>query len=156
MEKMKATQTIVDDSLRETKMHGTEGFPLAVYLDDFADFENGYICWHWHEEVQVTMIIEGAFLCQIESEQLHLKEGDIVFTEADGTVYCIDSLEENGGVTERASCQHTYKSGKVQQHSKKSDGSCTVTTYNAQGCTKCGDVILGSRISTTTYDKCPH
>ena len=76
---MKATQTIVDDSLRETKMHGTEGFPLAVYLDDFADFENGYICWHWHEEVQVTMIIEGAFLCQIESEQLHLKEGDIVF-----------------------------------------------------------------------------
>ncbi len=79
MEKMKATQTIVDDSLRETKMHGTEGFPLAVYLDDFADFENGYICWHWHEEVQVTMIIEGAFLCQIEAEQLHLKEGDIVF-----------------------------------------------------------------------------
>ena len=76
---MKATQTIVDDSLRETKMHGTEGFPLAVYLDDFADFENGYICWHWHEEVQVTMIIEGAFLCQIEAEQLHLKEGDIVF-----------------------------------------------------------------------------
>ena len=92
----------------------------------------------------------------VETDYPEFKEGDIVFTEADGTVYCIDSLEENGGVTERASCQHTYKSGKVQQHSKKSDGSCTVTTYNAQGCTKCGDVILGSRISTTTYDKCPH
>ena len=92
----------------------------------------------------------------VETDYPEFKEGDIVFTEADGTVYCIDSLEENGGVTERASCQHTYKSGKVQQHSKKSDGSCTVTTYNAHGCTKCGDVILGSEISTFIYKVCPH
>ncbi|MBO5144473.1 MAG: AraC family transcriptional regulator [Lachnospiraceae bacterium] len=79
MERMRATQTIVDDSLRETKVHGTEGFPLGVYLDDFADFENGYICWHWHEEVQVTMIIEGEFTCQVESNELKLKERDIAF-----------------------------------------------------------------------------
>lgn len=79
VEKIKATQTIVDGSLRETKVHGTEGFPIGVYLDDFADFENGYICWHWHEEVQVTMITEGAFTCQVEAEEVHLKEGDIAF-----------------------------------------------------------------------------
>lgn len=79
MEKMRATQTIVDDSLRETKVHGTEGFPLGVYLDDFADFENGYICWHWHEEVQVTMIIEGEFTCQVEGNELKMREGDIAF-----------------------------------------------------------------------------
>lgn len=79
MEKIRATQTIVDDSLRETKVHGTEGFPLGVYLDDFADFENGYICWHWHEEVQVTMIIQGEFTCQIEGNELNMREGDIVF-----------------------------------------------------------------------------
>lgn len=79
MEQLKATQTIVDGSLRETKVHGTEGFPLGVYLDDFADFENGYICWHWHEEVQVTMIIEGEFTCQVEMNDMHLQEGDIVF-----------------------------------------------------------------------------
>lgn len=79
MERLKATQTIVDGSLRETKVHGTEGFPLGVYLDDFADFENGYICWHWHEEVQVTMIIEGEFTCQVETNEIRLQEGDIVF-----------------------------------------------------------------------------
>lgn len=79
MERLKATQTIVDGSLRETKVHGTEGFPIGVYLDDFADFENGYICWHWHEEVQVTMIIEGAFTCQVETNEISLQEGDIVF-----------------------------------------------------------------------------
>lgn len=79
MERLKATQTIVDGSLRETKVHGTEGFPIGVYLDDFADFENGYICWHWHEEVQVTMIIEGAFICQVEANEIYLQEGDITF-----------------------------------------------------------------------------
>lgn len=72
-------QTIVDGSLRETKAHGTEGFPIGVYLDDFADFENGYICWHWHEEVQLTMIIEGEFTCQVETNEIHLKEGEIAF-----------------------------------------------------------------------------
>lgn len=82
MERLKATQTIVDGSLRETKVHGTEGFPLGVYLDDFSDFENGYICWHWHEEVQVTMIIEGEFTCQVESNEVHLQEGDIAFINA--------------------------------------------------------------------------
>lgn len=79
MERLKATQTIVDGSLRETKVHGTEGFPIGVYLDDFADFENGYICWHWHEEVQMTMIIEGAFTCQVETAEIDLQEGDIAF-----------------------------------------------------------------------------
>ncbi len=79
MERLRATQTIVDGSLRETKAHGTEGFPIGVYLDDFADFENGYICWHWHEEVQMTMIIEGSFTCQVETNEICLQEGDIVF-----------------------------------------------------------------------------
>lgn len=79
MERLRATQTIVDGSLRETKVHGTEGFPIGVYLDDFEDFENGYICWHWHEEVQLTMIIEGEFTCQVETNELHLAEGEIAF-----------------------------------------------------------------------------
>ncbi len=79
MERLRATQTIVDGSLRETKVHGTEGFPIGVYLDDFADFENGYICWHWHEEVQLTMILEGEFTCQVETNEIHLCEGDIAF-----------------------------------------------------------------------------
>ncbi len=79
VEQLRATQTIVDGNLRETKAHGTEGFPIGVYLDDFADFENGYICWHWHEEVQMTMIIEGAFTCQVETQEIHMREGDIAF-----------------------------------------------------------------------------
>ena len=66
MKEIQAKQTIVDDSLREIKGHGTEDFPIAVYFDDFFDFENGFISWHWHEEVQITMILEGDFICRVE------------------------------------------------------------------------------------------
>ena len=39
MEQIKANETLVDSSLRETKMHGTVDFPVGVYLDDFSDFK---------------------------------------------------------------------------------------------------------------------
>ena len=79
MKEIQAKQTIVDDSLREIKGHGTEDFPIAVYFDDFSDFENGFISWHWHEEVQITMILEGNFICQVEAEEVKMKEGDLLF-----------------------------------------------------------------------------
>lgn len=79
MGQLTATETIVDHSLRETKKHGTEGFPFAVYLDDFSCFQNGYICWHWHDEVQITLILEGEFTCQIGNEKVLMKPGESIF-----------------------------------------------------------------------------
>lgn len=79
MEQIKANETLVDSSLRETKMHGTVDFPVGVYLDDFSDFKNGYICWHWHEEIQISWIIEGEFLCQMEGRTVHLHPGEWIF-----------------------------------------------------------------------------
>lgn len=79
MENIKANKTQVDSFFRETKRHGTEGFPLGVYFDDFNSFENGYICLHWHEEVQLTLILEEDFICKIENEVISLVPGDIIF-----------------------------------------------------------------------------
>lgn len=79
MKELQVTQTKVDASLKETKFHGTEGFRMAVYLDDFSDAENDYICWHWHEEVQITMIIEGDFVCQVENEEVLLRPGEAIY-----------------------------------------------------------------------------
>lgn len=78
--KLQGKQTVVDNNLREIKAHGTEEFPIGIYLDDFSDFENGYICWHWHEEVQATMIIEGDFVFQVDGKEMKMSPGDIAFT----------------------------------------------------------------------------
>lgn len=79
MKQIKGNATIVDDFLKEVKKHGTDGFPFAAYLDDFSDFHNGFICWHWHDEVQITLIVEGEFTCQIGSEKITMGPGESIF-----------------------------------------------------------------------------
>ena len=96
MEPIRATETLVDESLRETKMHGVVGFPVGVYLDDFTNFKNGYICWHWHEEVQISWIVEGEFQCQLEGESILLKPGDMVFLNS-GVLHQIRPVRRNYG-----------------------------------------------------------
>ena len=70
MKQLRGKDTVVDASLKEIKRHGTEGFPFAVYLNDFSSFQTDGICWHWHDELQITMITEGDFLCQVGSEKV--------------------------------------------------------------------------------------
>ena len=96
MEQIKANETLVDSSLRETKMHGTVDFPVGVYLDDFSDFKNGYICWHWHEEIQISWIIEGEFLCQMEGRTVRLHPGELIFVNR-GVLHQIYPVQKGYG-----------------------------------------------------------
>ena len=72
-------QTIVDKNFKEIKQHGTDGFPFVVYKDDFFRFEDGLILWHWHEEVQFTLVAEGEVHMLIGDKELVLSEGEGIF-----------------------------------------------------------------------------
>lgn len=77
---------------------------------------------------------------------------DEQFIDENGSIYQIRENQQNT----YAICKHTYESGIYQKHSKKLDGSCTVTQYTCQYCSKCGDYVLGDIIGTLSYEKCPH
>ena len=79
MKQLRGKDTVVDSTLKEVKAHGTEGFPFAVYLNDFSQFQTDGICWHWHDEAQITLITEGEFLCQVGSEKIVMQPGEIIF-----------------------------------------------------------------------------
>lgn len=51
---------------------------------------------------------------------------------------------------------HTSENVNINKHKKKSDGSCTITTYAGAKCTECGYITYGKVIATTTYPECPH
>lgn len=76
---------------------------------------------------------------------------DVQFTDEEGNVY---PVFEDDDITPY--CNHVYVDGTLQEHRKLSDGGCEVRTFNAQRCAKCGWVIRGSLISTTTWVTCPH
>lgn len=75
---------------------------------------------------------------------------DRQFTDEEGNVYLIPDAEPYG------SCDHNYEPGVETRHNKNSDGSCDVTKYEAERCSKCGTIKRGAYISSTHYAVCPH
>lgn len=96
MKQLRGQDTVVDSSLMETSAHGTEGFPLAVYLDDFSYFKNDGICWHWHGEAQITYVTEGEFICHVGSDKLRLRPGDIIFINSRALHQIIPTQRSSG------------------------------------------------------------
>lgn len=75
---------------------------------------------------------------------------DRQFTDEEGNVYPIPDAEPYGN------CDHNYEPGVETRHNKYSDGSCVVTKYKAERCSKCGALKMGDYISSTHYAVCPH
>lgn len=73
------------------------------------------------------------------------------FTDEAGNVY---PIMEDEGIEPH--CDHTFVSGVAATHRKTDDGGCVLKEFKAQRCSKCGYVIRGDLISTTTYTTCPH
>lgn len=76
---------------------------------------------------------------------------DEQFVDEDGNIYPI-----NEKMDAYANCSHTYINGIAEKHNKKSDGSCTMTYYESQYCTKCGNCIWGKQIGVSSFVKCLH
>ncbi len=64
---------------KETKLHGSYGFPMLVSYERLSYFETGAFAWHWHPEIELTMIMEGEIAYQVNDTLYHLKAGDGLF-----------------------------------------------------------------------------
>lgn len=76
---------------------------------------------------------------------------DEIFITDSGERILADSFSKSYAI-----CNHIFTSGKYYKHIHNSTGGCTVKIYNAQICTKCNYLVVGTLISTTTYTVCPH
>ena len=74
--KMQITEIITDETLREIREHGTPEFPFEYYLDDIDEIGQGYVEWHWHNEIGMGMgRIWKSNLQGLEMKRLSLKRG---------------------------------------------------------------------------------
>ena len=73
---MQATKIEVNNNLQETVKHGSYDFPLAIYTDKFNLFEDGYIRWHWHKELQFSYSLYDKVVVFIEDEKIILSPGE--------------------------------------------------------------------------------
>ena len=56
---MQITEIITDETLREIREHGTPEFPFEYYLDDIDEIGQGYVEWHWHNEIEWAWVESG-------------------------------------------------------------------------------------------------
>lgn len=73
---MQTSKIEVDDNLQETTRHGSYDFPIAIYTDKFNLFEEGYIRWHWHKELQFSYCLYDKVSFSIENEKIILEAGE--------------------------------------------------------------------------------
>jgi len=93
---------LLDKNNKETLLFGNSGFPLFVGENRLEQFALGYVPWHWHDEIQFSIVTEGSVLFQSQGEQYTLYAGEGVFINSgflhmtkpkspDGTYICIDA-----------------------------------------------------------------
>lgn len=108
----------------------------------------------WTDEnvvVASTFGVSGAFLYDEDTDNCDFSISNTVFVYEDGTQEAITDE-----TLPYVLCNHTMTTGYYHVHSPNSSGGCTVYVYNAQKCTKCGYLTLGSLHNTITYAVCPH
>ncbi|WP_254903647.1 helix-turn-helix domain-containing protein [Clostridium tyrobutyricum] len=76
MIKMQVSKIKVDDNLQETIKHGSYDFPITIYTDKFNLFEDGYIRWHWHKELQLSYCLYDKITFSIGNQKMTLEAGE--------------------------------------------------------------------------------
>lgn len=75
-------QLKTDERQREVKDHGTFAFPVNPSMERLSAYERGAFIWHWHKEVELTLILSGQIRYQVNDRVYDLHAGDGLFCNA--------------------------------------------------------------------------
>lgn len=75
-------QIVTDNSKKELKEHGNYQFPLLVSDERLSKYESGSFLWHWHPEIELTLITSGEMIYKINDTSRHLRTGEALFGNA--------------------------------------------------------------------------
>lgn len=65
-----------DEDLREVTAHGCAQFPLEINHDYLHSFYQRYICCHWHEELEIAVVIKGQIRYRLKERIFDLAPGE--------------------------------------------------------------------------------
>lgn len=135
--------------------------PALAYKEPSVWYvEEGVIPWDVASNMGV--FVEDGYDTMLGEEwkypdwNVDFSQRDQLFIDENGEVYPVKDSELNGNDQIKASCAHDYVTGVFHNHVVNSSGGCTVTTYSAKRCTKCGATKDTAEISSATYKVCPH
>lgn len=72
----------VNEQRQETKLHGTYGFPVNLGRKKLSSYDTGSFPWHWHNEIELTLVLSGEMDYRVNENSYLLKEGEGLFCNA--------------------------------------------------------------------------
>ena len=75
-------QIVTNKSQKELKEHGSYQFPILVSRECLSGYETGSFFWHWHPEVELTLVTEGVIEYHVNGSVFISKEGQALFGNA--------------------------------------------------------------------------
>lgn len=72
-------QIITKANQKEVKEHGNYSFPVNISIEKIQSYDHGSFLWHWHPEIELTWIISGEIVYQINDTTYVLSAGDGIF-----------------------------------------------------------------------------
>lgn len=69
----------LDGQNRELKLHGTYAFPVYADRKLLSSYPTGSFPWHWHDEVEFTLVKEGQIEYQVNESKFILTSGQGLF-----------------------------------------------------------------------------
>lgn len=97
-----------NDRYQEINTYRDTSFPVNVYRADIHSMQpkgRWLHDFHWHEELQFTLVRQGSLVMQVGGTSLSLKAGDSVFINS-GMIHAVTDMTEDG---EYASLNFPYR-----------------------------------------------
>lgn len=72
-------QLQINQEQKEIKSHGSYEFPVLVSYERLSYFDTWEFPWHWHPEIELTLVMEGDIAYQVNDSLYYLKAGEGLF-----------------------------------------------------------------------------
>lgn len=92
-------QIITNQFQKELKKHGEDSFPFLVSYERLSGYEQGSFLWHWHTEIELTLVTAGEMLYQVNDRSYHICQGQGLF--------CNSSVLHSGTMWQDQDCAYT-------------------------------------------------
>ena len=69
----------IDKEHKELKAHGNYAFPVLVSDERLSWFDTGEFPWHWHPEIELTIVLDGNMTYLVNDNEYILRAGEGLF-----------------------------------------------------------------------------